>query len=325
MVCAVVFAAVDSSTMSRAVDQSDVWTTRRLMGWMTQAFGAKGMESPRRLAEDLLAHVIGCERLRLYMDQDRPATPLERSTLRELVGRALQHEPVQYLTGHEWFFGLQFQVDRRVLIPRPSTETIVEQVLQHARAKPGFGGSGLGMGGEGVLIADACTGSGCIAISILKHLPGARAVATDISAEALEVAAANARRHGVSDRIDFLQGDLVQPLLDYPGTAAKGTLHYLLSNPPYIPDDEWDAVEPNVKNHEPTIALRGGMDGLDFVRSLLVEGQPLVRSGGLIMIEVAASRARQARGLMEGVPGLEDARILPDMDGLDRVIMARHA
>lgn len=294
------------------------------MAWMTQAFTSKGLDSPRRMAEELLSHVIGCDRLRLYMDQDRPASALERSTLRELVARALNHAPVQYLTGQEWFFGLQFHVDRRVLIPRPSTETIVEEVLQHARSQPGFGGSGLGMGGEGVLLADVCTGSGCIAIAILKHLAGARAVATDISPEALEVAAANARRHEVADRIDFLKGDLVQPLLDYPGTAAKGTLHYLVSNPPYIPDDEWEAVEPNVKNHEPHAALRGGVDGLDYVRGLLTQGADLVRSGGLILIEVADSRAKEALALAEQTPGLMAIRILRDVEGLDRVIVASH-
>lgn len=311
--------------MASAPEQAQTWTTRKLMAWMTQAFTAKGIDAPRRMAEELLSHVIGCDRLRLYMDQDRPASALERSTLRDLVARALAHEPVQYLTGQEWFFGLQFHVDRRVLIPRPSTETIVEEVLQHARSQPGFGGSGLGHGGEGVLLADVCTGSGCIAVAILKHLAGARAVATDISPEALEVASSNARRHGVEDRIDFLQGDLVAPLLEYPGTAAKGTLHYLVSNPPYIPDDEWEAVEPNVKNHEPHAALRGGVDGLDCVRSLVSDGVDLVRPGGLVLIEVAASRAKEALELARGARGLEDCRILRDVDGLDRVIWGRKA
>src|SRR6185295_16304457 len=138
----------------------------------------------RLQAELLMAHVLGCERLRLYMDADRPASPLERSALRDLVGRALGHEPVQYLTGEAWFFSLPFKVDRRVLIPRPATETIVEHVLQHARAEAGFGGKT----GEGVVIADVCTGSGCIAIALLKNLPQARAVATDVSPDALEVA-----------------------------------------------------------------------------------------------------------------------------------------
>ncbi len=292
---------------------------------MAEAFARKELDSPRLLAEMLLAHVIGCDRLKLYMEQDRPATPLERSTLRDLVGRALDHEPVQYLTGEAWFFGMQFHVDRRVLIPRPASETIVEQVLGHARAQPGFGGSGLGLGGEGLLLADVCAGSGCIAVAILKHLPRARAVATDISAQALEVAGQNARRHDVADRIDLIQGDLIQPLLEFPASRGVGSLHYLVSNPPYIPDDEWEAVPPNVKNHEPHPALRGGADGLDFVRRLLADGIDLIRPGGLLLIEVATSRAGQAKELVGAQTGLSDARIVRDFEGLDRVIAARRA
>ncbi len=256
------------------------------------------------------------------MDQDRPASPIERSTLRGLVARALHHEPVQYLTGNGWFFGMAFEVDRRVLIPRPSTQTIVEHVIQHARSEPGFGGLGLGMGGGGVLIADVCTGSGCIAIAVLKHLPGSRAVGTDISPEALEVAASNARRHGVADRLDLLAGDMTDPLLSYPATAPRGALHYLVSNPPYIPDDEWEQVEPNVRDHEPTQALRGGADGLDYVRKLLVQGPSLIRRGGLLLIEVAASRAAQAMQLVVGSAEMENVRVMKDCDGHDRVIVA---
>src|SRR5688500_1852362 len=105
---------------------------------MADAFAKKGLDSARLMAELLMAHVIGCERLKLYMEPERPATPLERQQLRDLVGRALKHEPVQYLTGEAWFFSLPFKVDRRVLIPRPATETIVQHVLQHARVEPGF-------------------------------------------------------------------------------------------------------------------------------------------------------------------------------------------
>lgn len=289
---------------------------------MTRAFEDRGLDAPRRFAEDLLAHVIGCDRLRLYMDQDRPASPIERSTLRGLVARALGHEPVQYLTGNGWFFGMSFEVDRRVLIPRPSTETIVEHVIQHARSEPGFGGLGLGLGGGGVLIADVCTGSGCIAVAVLKHVPGSRAVGTDISREALEVAASNALRHGVADRLDLLAGDMTDPLLSYPATAPRGALHYLVSNPPYIPDDEWEQVEPNVRDHEPTQALRGGVDGLDYVRKLLVQGPTLIRRGGLMLIEVAASRASQAMHMVAGSAELENVRVMKDCDGHDRVIVA---
>ncbi|MFI4871442.1 MAG: peptide chain release factor N(5)-glutamine methyltransferase [Phycisphaerales bacterium JB058] len=292
------------------------WTTRMLLNWMNEAFTQKGIDSPRLSAELLLSHVLGCERLRLYMDVDRPASEIERTTLRDLVQRAINHEPVQYLTGEAWFFGMQLKVDQRVLIPRPSTETIVEAVLHHCKSRPGFGGKT----GEGVLIADVCTGSGCIALALAKNLPGARVVATDISPDALEVARANAERLGLADRIEFLEGDLLNPLGDHAKAGHTKSLDFLVSNPPYIPDDEWDAVEPNVKDHEPTLALRGGMDGLALVRPLLKEAPPLVKPEGLVLVEVAASRAAEALAIAETAPRVDHADIMQDSDGLDRVV-----
>ncbi|MCA9300856.1 MAG: peptide chain release factor N(5)-glutamine methyltransferase [Phycisphaerales bacterium] len=287
------------------------WTTRDLLQWMTGTFTEKDLDSPRLSAEMLLAHVIGCERLRLYMETDRPATPAERDHLRALVKRALQHEPVQYLVGEAHFFGMPFHVDRRVLIPRPSTETIVETLLQHARAEPGF---------HDALVADVCTGSGCLAISIATHLPSARVVATDLSEDALDCARANAARHGVEDRIDFIRGNLLDALDQHPVARQQGALHALVSNPPYIPDHEWDDVPPNVRLHEPELALRGGADGLDLVRPVLRDAAPRLRPGGILMVEVAASHARDALGL---VRDLHDATIISDHEALDRVIFAR--
>lgn len=287
-----------------------------LLAWMNEAFTQKGIDAPKLRAEQILAHVLGCDRLRLYMEADRPASEIERSALRDLVQRAINQEPVQYLTGEEWFFGLRIAVDRRVLIPRPSTLTIVEAVLHHCRSRPGFGGKT----GEGVLIADVCTGSGCIALALAKHLVGARVVATDISGEALEVARANAARHGLTDRIEFIEGDLLHALNEHARAGHAGALDFLVSNPPYIPDDEWDAVEPNVKDHEPALALRGGMDGLALVRPLLTDGPALVRAEGLVLVEVATSRAREALAIAEKAPRVAHADIMQDSDGLERVI-----
>lgn len=305
------------------------WTTRKLLAWMKDAFVKAGIDSPQLCAEMLVAHVLGCERLKLYTDPDRPASPLERQSLRELTARALKDEPVQYLVGEAWFFSLPFHVDKRVLIPRPATGTIVEHVLQHARATPGFGGEPDGRFGDGVVIADICTGSGCIAVALARNMPGAHVVATDISADAIEVARQNAERHKTADRIDFLQGDLLAPLASHPVARGKGALHYLVSNPPYIPDDEWESADPesgvqaNVKAFEPTVALRGGPDGLDAVRPLLTDGPARLRPGGLILVEVAASRAAEARALAEANPLLEAVRVLKDFEGLPRTVVAR--
>jgi release factor glutamine methyltransferase len=299
--------------------RAEPWTTRRLLAWMTEAFKKKGLESPQLQARLLMAHVIGCDDMRLYTDPDRPASDLERGRLRDLVGRALKDEPVQYLIGQWRFFGLPFKVDRRVLIPRPSTETIVEHILQHARTEPGFGGKS----GEGLLIADIGTGSGCIAISLLKNLPGARAIATDLSADALELARDNALHHGVADRLDLLRGDLLGPLRDFPASRGERSLHYLVSNPPYIPDDEWPAVAPNVRNYEPPAALRGGPEGMDFVRPLIQQGPVLLRPGGLMLIEVAAARSEQALAELKARPEIAWTTLLDDVEGLPRVVVGR--
>jgi release factor glutamine methyltransferase len=297
------------------------WTTRRLLAWMGEAFSAKGLDSPRLCAEILLAHVIGCDRLRLYMEADRPASPLERSELRDLVRRALEHEPVQYLTGEAWFFGLPFHVDRRVLIPRPATETIVEQVLQHARSRFGHAGET----GEGLLIGDVCTGSGCVAIALARRLPEARLIATDASEEALEVARRNRARHQVVERVELIRGDLLAPLREHPIAGRDRALTYLVANPPYIPDREWEDVDANVRLHEPEMALRGGTDGLDFVRPLAEEGPDLVAPGGLILIEVAASASEEARALVEAHRRVHHAEVAFDHEGLARVVVGHVA
>jgi len=297
---------------------TQTWTTRRLLAWMNEAFTHNELDSPRLMSEMLLSHVLGCQRLRLYMEPDRPTTALELNGLRDLVSRALKHEPVQYLVGEAWFFGLPFAVDKRVLIPRPATQTIVEYVLQHARNTAGFGGAS----GEGVLLADVCTGSGCIAVSLLSSMKLARAVAFDVSEDALAVARLNAIRHGVIDRIELLQGDLVAPLLAHPAAGAHESLHYIVSNPPYIPDDEWGAVEPNVKEHEPHLALRGGVDGLDFFRRLLETAPPLLKPDGLLLIEIAEARFKEAESLAAAHPLLHSVRVLNDLENKPRVVVA---
>ncbi|MBX3323620.1 MAG: peptide chain release factor N(5)-glutamine methyltransferase [Phycisphaeraceae bacterium] len=297
---------------------NSVWTTRRLLSWMNDTFTQRGVESPRLCAEMLLCHVIGCDRLRLYMDSDRPATPIERQSLRELVARALAHEPIQYLIGEAWFFGLPMHVDRRVLIPRPCTAIIVEQVIQHARGRPGFGGHE----GDALLIADVCTGSGCIAVAIARHLQHARIMATDLSPSALEVARQNAERHAVADRIDTICGDLLEPLLNHPVAGNKASLGALVANPPYIPDSEWDDVAPHVRNHEPTTALRGGTEGLDFVAPIIAHAPPLLRPGGLLAIEIATRTADTVLRIAQNHPLLTSPQILRDDDGLPRTLVA---
>lgn len=295
-----------------AQTSSGAWPTRSLLRWIAEAFANAHIESPRLCAELLVSHCLGCDRLRLYVDPDRPASAQERQTLRDLVVRALAHEPVQYLVGQAWFFSLPLMVDRRALIPRPETETLVQGILQHARTTPSLA--------KGV-IADIGTGSGCIIISILKNLPEAHGVATDLSPDAIELARENAFRHGALDRLDLLTGNLLEPLEDHP---AGRSLQCLISNPPYIPDSEWENVPANLK-HEPLVALRGGADGLQFIRPILEQAADFLAPGGLVAIEFAESTADAVLELARRQPLLCDARIEADFQGRPRALFAHRA
>jgi release factor glutamine methyltransferase len=299
---------------------TELWTTRRLLSWMAEAFARQRLDSPRLSAEIVLSHVIGCERIRLYMDPERPCDSAELSRLRSLVARALRHEPVQYLTGEAWFFGLPMHADRRALIPRPCTEAIVEHVLQALRA--GAGPVADGPADAAPLVADVCTGSGCVAVALARRSAAARVVATDISPDALALAAENASRHGVSDRIELLAGDLLEPLAARLSELGRRADH-LVANPPYIPDHEWPDVPPNVREHEPELALRAPPDGMPLVARLIEGGPELVRPGGTVMIELAACTAPRALSLAQSHPLLTEARLVKDLDGLDRFVLAR--
>jgi release factor glutamine methyltransferase len=287
-------------------DADSRWTTRRLLAWTTEHFDKKGIDSPRLSAEMLLAHVLGVQRLKLYTDADRPANELERAAFRELVERAAEHEPVDYLVGRAPFLSMMLKVSPAVLIPRPSTETIVEHVIQHARRTPGF---------SSPLIADVGTGSGAIAVALAKHVPHSRVIATDPAEDALEVARANAAEQGVAERVEFRAGDLLAPL-------AGERVRYLVSNPPYISDGEWAEVKPNVKNYEPTHALRGGVDGLRFLRPLIEGAHQVLDSPGQLVLEIAASQKAAVLKLAEAAPRLTNAQVLADHEGLPRVLVA---
>ncbi|MHC4082230.1 MAG: peptide chain release factor N(5)-glutamine methyltransferase [Planctomycetota bacterium] len=290
---------------------AETWTTRKLLEWMTQHFAGRDIDTPRVVAEMLLSHVIGCDRLRLYMEVDRPAQPLELSSLHDLVARAGGHEPVQYLVGHAWFFGRQFAVDTSVFIPRPCTETLVENVLRWLRAAPGHARP---------LIADVGTGSGCIGVSLALDLDQAHVVATDVSEEALAVARANADRHGVTDRVEFRSGQGLDPLRDEPGAPRYDVV---CSNPPYISDDEWKQVAPNVRQYEPPRALRGGRDGLDAIRPIVAGAGELLRPGGRLALEIGDAQRDAVIELVKATGMLADPTVLKDHEGLWRVLVAR--
>jgi len=342
------------------------WTVRALLAWMVPFLKEREVDSPRAIAEILLAEVLKIERLRLYMEPDRELSPEELASLRGLVSRAGRHEPVQFLVGLWPFLGRDFEVAPCTLIPRPCTETLVERALAWYRER----------GAGGVRVLDLCTGTGCIAVSLalgmrailrpdgagcrpisarsagdsargageamrewqrdqergdgdavdapsvsgageaLPAAPSIEIVATDIVPDAVELARRNARRHGVS--IDFRCGDL------WSVVESGERFDLIASNPPYVTDEEYDALDRNVKDYEPASALRGGRDGLDFVRKVVAGAERHLSLGGLLAIEIGWKHRDAALELVAGRSWSESV-VLKDGEGIDRVLVARRS
>jgi release factor glutamine methyltransferase len=249
--------------------------------------GRKGVESPRLQAELLLAHVLRLRRMQLYLDFERVLSDGELDSVRELVKRRGQREPLQHIVGSTSFCGLEISVNRHVLIPRPETELLAEHGWTFLAQAAGS------IGAEGVAALDFGTGSGCLAIALAAKCPAARVTALDISTEALEVAAANAARLEVGGRIRFAAGDGFAAL----GEAACFDL--IVSNPPYIPSAEIATLEPEVRDHDPRQALDGGADGLDFYRRLAVEAGAWLAPQGRLMLEMGDGESGEIRELFE--------------------------
>jgi release factor glutamine methyltransferase len=287
------------------------WTVRRLLEWTTGFFTRKGVDAPRLSAELLLAHVLDYPRIKLYTDYERPLTEKELADYRALVQRAGEHEPIAYLTGRAWFFNLEFEVTPAVLIPRPDTETLVENVLQLARNAPGF---------EAPRVLDLCTGSGCIAVAVASRLKNATVLATDISADAVAVASRNVERLSVADRVAVEQGDLYDPLSRVPDPQP---FNLILANPPYIPTGEIEKLDRNVRDYEPVQALDGGIDGLVVHRRILEGAAERVVPGGRIYLEIQFDQGPTVVDLASAHAEFEDVRILKDHAGNPRVVTAR--
>ena len=276
----------------------------------TRFLSERGSDSPRLDAELLTAHSLGLRRIDLYLQHDRPLGEDELEPVRALLRRRAAGEPVAYLVGEREFYGRPFRVTPDVLIPRPETETLVERALRWARATAGDGGRGL-------RLADAGTGSGCIACSLAAELPNAVVTAGDLSAAAVAVARDNAARLGVADRVTVGEGSWDAPL------AAHAPFDALLSNPPYVTTGEMEGLMREVRDHEPRLALEAGEDGLDAYRELLVRCLPLVRPGGYLALEIDPRRGDAVVALVTaGRPGSE-VSVVADLAGRARVVEAR--
>jgi release factor glutamine methyltransferase len=279
-------------------------TIGRLLGKSAEFLAQKGLESPRLETEVLLAHVVGCKRIELYVRHGEIAADDVRQRFRDLIRRRLEGCPVAYLVGRKEFFSLEFEVTPAVLIPQPDTECLVMETLRLARPLP-----------EPQLL-DIGTGSGNIAVSVAVHHKTARLTAVDLSPEALAVAGRNAVKHGAAERIRFLHGDLFAPL------HADDRFDFILSNPPYIAPEEMPNLDREVRDHVPRLALDGGPGGFAVFDRLIDQARAHLKPGGHLLVEIGSTQESAARQRLAALPEYELDKTIADSEGRPRVLHA---
>jgi len=283
----------------------EVWTVKRLLEWTAGWLGSKGVESPRLDAEVLLAKAAGCSRIQLYTRFDEPVDEAVRGVFRALVRRRSAGEPVAYLTGSREFFSLPLRVTPAVLVPRPESELLVVRALDLARDL------------EAPRILDVGTGSGAIAVAIASQLPRAAVTATDIDPAAVALAGENAAALGVADRVRCLCGDLLEAV------PAGETFDLIVSNPPYVREDEFEALPRDVREHEPRSALVAGPTGVEVLQSLVATAAARLAPGGWLLVEIGPPEASSA--VVAASDSLVAGPTLADLAGRPRVVQARRA
>jgi release factor glutamine methyltransferase len=256
----------------------------------------------------LLSHVLGKQRIQLYTDFDTVVDQAKLDALHRLVKRAGDHEPVAYLVGKTEFYSLEIDVSPACLIPRPETELLVQHAIDFLRTHPGP-----------CRLLDLCTGSGCIAVAIAKNVKDTHVIATDISDEALSIAAKNVTRHGLADRVELFSGDLFDPILPY---LDNGGFDLIVSNPPYVSDKEYEALDKNVKDYEPERALRAGLEGLDTIRRILERIGDFLKPDSTLMMEISYNQGPAVERLVRNTGLFKNITIKKDLQDHDRVVIA---
>jgi release factor glutamine methyltransferase len=294
--------------MNRVDDRK--WNVRELLEWTTRYFADRGITTARLDGEVLLAHALATDRIGLYLTYESvvPADTLE--SYRSLVRRRSKREPVAYITGEKEFYGLPLRVTPDVLVPRPETEILVENVVNRVRKSER---------GQRCRALDVGTGSGAVAVAVAKELASedAAVVATDISEAALAVARWNAERNGVASRVEFRHGDLLSVV------QSGETFTAVLSNLPYIPTCDFGSLEPEVAEFEPRLALDGGEDGLELIRALVDAVPTIVRPNGWLALEIGVGQAERVVDRIRQTAAFKEPTVIRDYSGVERVVLAQ--
>jgi release factor glutamine methyltransferase len=285
------------------------WTIQKLLTWITDYLTQRNVDAPRLSAELLLSHVLGLKRIELYTQYNQPVAQEQLDQLRGLVKRAGQHEPVAYLVGRTEFYSMEFDVTPDCLIPRPETELLVQRAIEFLRKRTGP-----------QLVCDLCTGCGIIAVAIARNVPDAKVMATDISEAALGVAARNIEKHKLQERVELRRGDLFEPLV-----AQLDLFDVIACNPPYVSAAEYEALEKNVKDYEPRLALHAGADGLDFYRRIAGKVDGYLKPDGVLLLEIGYQQGDAARALFQNTGAFAEVRVEKDLNRNDRLVVVEKA
>ncbi len=287
------------------------WTIQKLLTWITEYLTTNGVDAPRLSGELLLSHVLGMTRIELYTQFNKVVDKTDLDALHALVKRAGQQEPVAYLVGRTEFYSIELEVDAHCLIPRPETELLVQKAIEFLRTCEGT-----------QHVCDLCTGSGCIAVAIAKNFSEGKVTATDICDAALAVAARNVEKHELAERVQLLCGDLFEPLVPHLDVTQWDLI---VCNPPYVSAAEYEALEKNVKDYEPQLALRAGEDGLDVYRRIAVQIDQYLKPDGLLLLEIGYAQGPAVRELLEATELFAEIAVEKDDHNNDRVVTARRA
>lgn len=277
-------------------------TVLELLNLTTNFFEQKGIDSARLNAELLLAETLKCKRLDIYLAFDKPVKDEEVNHFREFVKRRGNREPLQYILGYVEFYGLTFLVNKDVLIPRQETEILIETIVNQTDNEARLN------------IMDVGTGSGIIAVCLAKHLPNAKIVAVDKSPEALLIAAQNAEKNNVAERITFIKNDVLNSLLN-----IDEKFDLIVSNPPYVSQKEFSSLQKEIVAHEPDFAVTDFSDGLTFYRKIIESSKAHLNENGKIFFEVGAGQAEQVKSIFEENI-FSSIQIWKDYGGIERVV-----